>query len=239
MDSNINQKTCPKCKRTYKNDKFYCPYCGKIQWGGILIPTLLCVIPGLVCFWVLFFVAPGITSNFWRASVKWTSGILGTGLLFIGLSIFLGILNDIKQKTKKLETVPISPASDPVAQALANGTISPETAAFIRGNLNARAGGSASPSSPIQQPVSENTGQNIENFSLLNSLANEDYTTVAKYLVAIEKRSDTSEIRRVGRALDEKGGEDLMKEVLSRAGELGCNMRFVEREWNGIGTWWG
>jgi hypothetical protein len=78
-----------------------------------------------------------------------------------------------------------------------------------------------------------------ENFSLMNSLANEDYEAVAKYLVTVEKSSDTSEIRRVGRALDEKGGEDLMKEVLSRAGEMGCNIRFVEREWNGIGTWWG
>lgn len=232
MESNLNQKTCPKCKRTYKNDQFYCPYCGKIQWGGILIPTLLCVIPGLACFWLLFFVAPGITSNFWRASVKWTSGILGTGLLFFGFSIFVSMLNDIKQKTKKLDTIPVSTASDPVAQALANGTLSPETAAFIRGNLNARAAGTNLTSSSMQQPMPEN-------FSLMNSLTNEDYVAVAKYLVAMEKRSDTSEIRRIGRALDEKGGEDLMKEVLSRAGEVGCNIRFVEREWNGIGTWWG
>jgi hypothetical protein len=232
MDSNTNQKTCKKCNRTYKNDMFYCPYCGKVQWGGVLIPTLICVIPGLVCFWLLFFVAPGITSNFWQAVVKWLSGLLGAGLLLLGLIIFLSLLNGRKQKSKKPGVEPVSTASDPVAQALADGTLSPETAAFIRGNLNARAGGPNLPPSPAQQPMSEN-------FSLMNSLANEDYEAVAKYLVTVEKSSDTSEIRRVGRALDEKGGEDLMKEVLSHAGELGCNIRFVEREWNGIGTWWG
>jgi hypothetical protein len=239
MDSNTNQKTCPKCKQTYKNDMFYCPYCGKIQWGGVLIPTLICVIPGLVCFWLLFFVAPGITSNFWQAVVKWLSGLLGAGLLLLGLIIFLSLLNGRKQKSKKPEVEAVRTASDPVTQALANGTLSPETAAFIRGNLNARAGGSTSPSSPIQQPVSENAADKIETFSLLNSMANANYEAVAKYLVTLEKQSDTSEIRLVGWVLDEKGGEDLMKEVLTRAGEMGCNIRFVEREWNGIGTWWG
>jgi hypothetical protein len=46
-------------------------------------------------------------------------------------------------------------------------------------------------------------------------------------------------IKEIGRKLDSDGSEDLMKEVLIHAGSLGCNTRFVEREWDGIDTWWG
>jgi hypothetical protein len=46
-------------------------------------------------------------------------------------------------------------------------------------------------------------------------------------------------IKKIGNKLDSEGGEDLMRQVLTMAGSLGCNTRFIEREWNGIGSWWG
>jgi len=75
---------------------------------------------------------------------------------------------------------------------------------------------------------------------------------MARILYTLDKRSDgeySSDkeayyqtcklIKEVGKTLDRKGGEDLMKEVLTRAGSLGSNTRFIEREWDGIGTWLG
>lgn len=55
----------------------------------------------------------------------------------------------------------------------------------------------------------------------------EAYNTTLRYLKAI------------GEKLNADGGEDLMIQVLQDAGALGCNTRFIEREWNGIGSWWG
>ena len=46
-------------------------------------------------------------------------------------------------------------------------------------------------------------------------------------------------IKEIGEKLNSDGGEELMKQVLEKAGSMGCNTRFVEREWNGIGSWWG
>ena len=79
-----------------------------------------------------------------------------------------------------------------------------------------------------------------------------DKAELAKMITLLDKRSDREYnsdktaysdtcdlIKEIGRKLNRDGGEDLMKEVLTRAGTLGCNTRFVEREWNGIGTWLG
>jgi HEAT repeat protein len=46
-------------------------------------------------------------------------------------------------------------------------------------------------------------------------------------------------IKDIGKKLNLKGEEGLMRQVLIKAGSLGCNTRFVEREWSGIGTWRG
>ncbi len=46
-------------------------------------------------------------------------------------------------------------------------------------------------------------------------------------------------IKEIGRKLDDQGGEELMKKVLVRAGAIGCNTRFIEGEWDRIGTWMG
>ena len=46
-------------------------------------------------------------------------------------------------------------------------------------------------------------------------------------------------IHQIGEKLDSEGGEGLMRQVLAQAGSLGCNTRFIEREWSGIGSWWG
>jgi hypothetical protein len=75
---------------------------------------------------------------------------------------------------------------------------------------------------------------------------------MARILYTLDKRSDVEYasdkgaydetcrlIKDVGKTLERKGGEDLMKQVLTRAGSLGSNTRFIEKEWNGIGTWLG
>ena len=46
-------------------------------------------------------------------------------------------------------------------------------------------------------------------------------------------------IKQIGEGLNRHGGEDLMKQVLTRAGSMGANTRFVEGLWDGIGTWMG
>jgi hypothetical protein len=84
------------------------------------------------------------------------------------------------------------------------------------------------------------------------SIRNASTEELARMLSALDKRSDReyssdkasysntcSLIKEIGRKLNRDGSEELMKQVLVRAGSLGCNTRFVEREWNGIGTWLG
>lgn len=46
-------------------------------------------------------------------------------------------------------------------------------------------------------------------------------------------------IKYIGEKLNLKEGEELMRQVLTQAGSFGCNARFIEREWSGIGTWRG
>jgi HEAT repeat protein len=46
-------------------------------------------------------------------------------------------------------------------------------------------------------------------------------------------------IKYIGEKLNLKGGEGLMRQVLIQAGSFGCNTRFIEREWSGIGAWRG
>jgi len=87
------------------------------------------------------------------------------------------------------------------------------------------------------------------NSSFIRSASNDE---LARMLSVLDKRSDREYssdktaysntcglIKEIGRKLNRDGGEELMKQVLVRAGSFGCNTRFVEREWNGIGTWLG
>jgi hypothetical protein len=99
---------------------------------------------------------------------------------------------------------------------------------------------------PAKKPVA------IDWWIISSTCQNEDYEEMARILYTLDKRSDVEYasdrgaydktcrlIKDVGKTLERKGGEDLMKQVLTRAGSLGSNTRFIEKEWNGIGTWLG
>ena len=55
--------------------------------------------------------------------------------------------------------------------------------------------------------------------------------------IAYQKTRDL--LKEIGEELYRRGGEKLMRNILLIAGSEGCNMDFVEREWNGIGSWQG
>ena len=100
--------------------------------------------------------------------------------------------------------------------------------------------------SPNEKPVE------IDWLFISNICRRGAYDELAQLLHTLDKRSDREYasdkeaygktcglIKEVGKQLDRKGGEELMKQVLTQAGSLGCNTRFIEGEWNGIGTWLG
>jgi len=75
---------------------------------------------------------------------------------------------------------------------------------------------------------------------------------IAKLLVDLDRKSNKEynvnpeaykitlkSIKHIGSKLDQEGGMQLMIRVLTQAGQYGCNTRFIEREWNGIGSWRG
>jgi hypothetical protein len=84
---------------------------------------------------------------------------------------------------------------------------------------------------------------------LIQKTSDED---MIDYLLDLDKRSDleyqnnkiayqrTLElIKDIGLELYSRGGEKLMRNILLIAGSEGCNINFIEREWNGIGSWQG
>lgn len=84
------------------------------------------------------------------------------------------------------------------------------------------------------------------------SIANASNEELAQMLAELDRNSDwqfendkeaynttLQYIKAIGEKLNSEGEEDLMRKVLQSAGSLGCNTRFIEREWNGIGSWWG
>lgn len=84
------------------------------------------------------------------------------------------------------------------------------------------------------------------------SIASASENDLAQMLAELDRNSDwqyendkeaynatLKHIKAIGEKLNSDGGEDLMRKVLQSAGSLGCNTRFIEREWNGIGSWWG
>jgi hypothetical protein len=95
-------------------------------------------------------------------------------------------------------------------------------------------------------------GQEMEADIRIESIRNARESELAGMLCSLDRRSGqeyisdkaafsaTCElIKEIGRKLDSQGGEELMKKVLVRAGALGCNTRFIEGEWDRIGTWMG
>jgi len=216
-------ETCSKCGQTYENDdlKFVCPHCGHARWGEIIGMLVI----GIVLLWVFFKVAPGISSNTWRMVTR------GATLIFGGSAVIGGVVG--------------------VFQALA---------ALGSGAGQTRSGGSpqqaipriAPPSGGQDAPGDRTKAQNASMEITSATIRNASNEELAQMISALDKRSDIeyssdkaaysntcSLIREIGRKLDREGGEELMKQVLVRAGAYGCNTRFVEREWNGIGTWLG
>ena len=209
MENKGPVETCSKCGRTYENDSlnFVCPYCGHVRWGEILMFLII----GLVCLWVFFSVAPGISSNTWRVIVRWVTGIFGFTL---PIAVIVGIFQALGAGKPPLEKPAAAP--DPIQET------------------------------PIKKPAE------ITWSSIFDAGRNGDYEELARMLVTLDKRSDREYasdqdaykktcglIKDLGKELDRRGGEDLMKQVLTRAGSFGCNMRFIEGEWDGIGTWLG
>jgi HEAT repeat protein len=102
---------------------------------------------------------------------------------------------------------------------------------------------------PIKEelPIKEEIAKYLSDYS--------DFAMIeelAKMLIVLDKRSnreyesdkDAYEItleliKYIGEKLNRKGGEELMRQVLIQAGSFGCGTRFIEREWDGIGTWRG
>jgi hypothetical protein len=248
MTSNEKQKICPRCNELIDSNDINCPHCGKANLGCFIPMLLMFLIPVLVFLWLIFFIAPGIDSVFWRGVIKWGSWI-GAGLLFL-----IAILGFAPNKKEKEEQKPITLAETiaPLDQAVADGTMSADTASFLRGLVIDKAANSTAPSSPLTPSNATASAGRIDSMTIVKLIANQDYEAVARALVSLDKQSDIDyatdqenykltcwQIKGIGRALNEQGGEDLMRQVLNRAGELGCNTRFVEHEWNGIGTWWG
>ena len=87
------------------------------------------------------------------------------------------------------------------------------------------------------------------NSDLIKETSDED---LIDFMLELDSRSDqeyqndksayeqTRElVKEIGRELDRRGGEKLMRNVLMIAGAEGLNEEFFDREWSGIGSWLG
>jgi tetratricopeptide (TPR) repeat protein len=96
---------------------------------------------------------------------------------------------------------------------------------------------------PVQVREAGISNESIRNASegeLASMLCKLDRRSSQEYNSDKSAYSTTCElIKEIGRKLDSDGGEELMRNVLVRAGRMGCNTRFVEGEWDRIGTWMG
>ena len=233
-------KRCGGTIDTTEKSPFTCPHCGHTQWG----PLISNVIISLVLFGIAFLWGPHISASFWRAIIMWGGGILG-GLLLIGSSgwIFQGLRTPLKPLSDV--TLTVAPPSTLEIASEQGTTQSTETTVSVE----------SKPDEVVPLPVQEEPAKKpveIDWLVISNTCRKENYEEMARILYTLDKRSDgeySSDkdaykktcdlIKEVGKTLNRKGGEDLMKQVLSRAGSLGSNTRFIEGEWNGIGTWLG
>ena len=174
----------------------------------------------------------------------WGGGILG-GLLLIGSSgwIFQGLRTPLKPLSDI--TLTVAPPSTPEIVSEQGTMQNTETTAPVE----------SKPDEVVPLPVQEESTKKpveIDWLVISNTCRKENYEEMARILHTLDKRSDVEYssdkdaykktcdlIKEVGKTLNRKGGEDLMKQVLTQAGSLGSNTRFIEGEWNGIGTWLG
>lgn len=219
-----NAEICKRCGHAI-GARFTCPNCGNTQWGmliGVGVFSLVCLVGAI--FWGLH-----ISVLFWRAVVMWGGGCLGG---FVLLFVIVWVIKGITTPRKPLSQVVLEPdASKPTPtgpKVFEAATLDPTQEI------------------PIEKAVE------IDWLSISNICRRGDYEEMARILSTLDKRSNREYasdkkaygktcdlIKEVGKQLDRKGGEELMKQVLVRAGSLGCNTRFIEGEWDGIGTWLG
>lgn len=238
-----NTGICKRCGRTIdtpEKSPFTCTHCGHTQWK----PIINNVVISLVLFGVAFLWGPHISASFWRAVMMWGGGILGA-LVLLGSSewIIQGLRTPLKPLSEVTLTEAISSTPEIVPE---QGTLQNVEAIAPVEPKPAEAAPLSVQEQPAKQPVE------IDWSIISNTCQKENYEEMARILYTLDKRSDgeySSDkeayyktcklIKDVGKTLNRKGGEDLMKEVLTRAGSLGSNTRFIEKEWNGIGTWLG
>lgn len=249
METEMKKKICQKCGNGYEEveGQMVCPHCGFIRWGEFLSTLLVLLIMTGVFIWLFFFVSPDIVSRFWRIVVK--VGTAFWGIIFVFADIFFPIAIYDQHKSSKTalshsngtasslpETIinemkPMTPVDDVILQL-----VHPEAVVDITQ-------GSKYNSQSLQK---------IDDYAIILANRSGDYEQMAQILCKLDQQSDDeysannavsnrtiSLIKYVGDILNRNGGEELMKDVLMRAGRMGCNTRFIEREWDGIGTWVG
>lgn len=221
---------CTRCGGTIDTTTrttFTCPYCGHTQWGmivGILVTSLLFL--GGAFLW-----GPNIIGSFWRAIVMWGGGIFG-GILFLFVigNVIKGVRTPLRPLSEVTFTQTMSSAPQAVvAQAAAQKVDAPPSVEI-----------------KVDKPVE------IDWMVISSACRKENCEEAARILYTLDKRSDQEYssdkdayyetcklIKEVGKQLNRKGGEGLMKQVLTQEGSLGGNTHFIEKEWNGIGTWAG
>lgn len=223
MDENKPMETCTRCKKTYENDGFVfvCPHCRQPRWGEII--TFLVV--AVLCIWVFLKVSPNMNPGFWRGVVRWVTAIFGFSSSIAVVVAFFQLLFGTKVHETPGTNVPLTPPYQPaVSQA-------PQPAAH-------------------QEPAAPSI--EIDQFTIIDAFREKDYDRLTRMLYKLDRRTDREYvedraafdhtcglIQQIGEGLHRHGGEDLMKQVLTRAGSMGANTRFVERLWNGIGSWMG
>jgi TusA-related sulfurtransferase len=253
---------CRRCGATIDssaNANYTCPYCGYTQWGTLIG----CGAFSLVLMVGAILWGSHISASFWRLLIMWGGGILGgISVLFAIAWISKGLRTPLKPLS---EVILANKASTSPEPAVETGTppsrvmqaagaplsqVVPEPDAPKPAPAGPKVVEAAVPGpsqeNPIEKPVE------MDRLSISNMCQKGDYGRLARMLYTLDMQSDRQYdsdkeaygrtcdlIKEVGRQLDQKGGEELMKQVLVRAGSLGCNTRFIEREWSGIGSWWG
>lgn len=257
-----NTEICKRCGGTINistRSNYTCPYCGHTKWGTVIGTGVFC----LAFIAIAVLAGSHISASFWRLVVMWGGGIFGGIVLLVAIGwVIKGLTTPQKPLSKLAFADMISAPPEPAVEAATPPSTVIQAAgaplSLVVPDPDAPKPAPAGPKiveaavpgpsqeNPIEKPVE------IDWWSIFNICRGGDYEELARILYTLDKQSDwqyDSEkeaygktcdlIKEVGKELDRKGGEELMKQVLVRAGSLGCNTRFIEREWSGIGTWWG
>lgn len=253
MESAVKTKKCSNCRKSYvpEEGKMVCPHCGKPRWGEVVPMYLMSLVMTGVFVWLFFFVAPNVESTFWRIILKVGSAFLGICFVIGDIALPFGIREEQRNaKSTKSHSAGVSDAVlTRLSDAVVNGTMTMDEAEDVIQQLVHTAPAGEAPHVPENRsPLVEE----IDESAIISANRSGNDEQMAKLLFLLDRQSDreysadqavssrtNSLIKYIGDILNRNGGEDRMRAVLMRAGQMGCNTRFIEREWNGIGTWWG